>query len=465
MPPFSRGWTGQRFVRHINTSNIKPVYKKKTPKYKSSPIEGRAPPVPKSRKQPPPTIAPETYLPARSSLFARLLSRIPPVYRRTIGTTLIFTPFVLIAGLHCPFQPMWINGPSMEPMFNPNSNPDLPQTTDRILVQSLAFPTRRAAETEPGTVPGSDLRRGQIVVFRTPLDPNKIAVKRIVGIPGDRVQPLPGYGGGDGPVVVQYNHIWVEGDVDNREKSMDSNWYGPISQHLVLGKVVLLLEPWYRPKAIRIEEHKYPAKQKGRVEEDAVREASLDFDEVERSNSFKDGRVLRDLEMVRDNVNKTALLIQTNEAQRLKAVEYYKGANKEVQKNDPQSIDLARELLGVLEEALVKAGFDREDLRQAIGRSAEEKMAEIRKETQKEDPFVAVGSLPEFELPEQPERPVEEGPAARALREHLEKQRQERLEGVNNGLDDSERQQMWREQDRALRDGAERAKADAEKAR
>jgi signal peptidase I len=359
---------------------------------------------------------------------------------------------------------MYINGGSMAPFFNPNASPDLPETKDKILVQFSNFtplPTVTESAEDTGRIRGTTIHRGQIVVFKTPHDPYKIAVKRIVGIPGDRIQPLQGYKGGDEPVVVQYNHVWVEGDIDNRDKSMDSNWYGPISQHLILGKAILLLEPWYKPTVIRVEEHTYPAKVKGRVQENAVKDALLTPDELERSNAFADGRVLRDLNMLTGDFDATVAMIQSSEERRSKAIILYRGAHKELQRADPKTIGLAKDLIDALENTLVKVGFELDDLRQAVaGKGTEIRNRELEKEMQREDPFMQVGSLPDHALPE---RVVEEGPAARALREKLERNRKDRAEGKPNGLDDDERHGLWREQDRLIKENNERVEEEGMK--
>jgi signal peptidase I len=72
--------------------------------------------------------------------------------------------------------------------------------------------------------------RGDVVVLTSPLDPERIAVKRVVGIEGDRVQtrhhpdypPYP-----EKWVVVPKGNVWVEGDEGFR--GIDSNVYGPVS--------------------------------------------------------------------------------------------------------------------------------------------------------------------------------------------------------------------------------------------
>ena len=350
----------------------------------------------------------------------------------------------------------------MAPFFNPNASPDMPETKDKILVQSIMYQSRKDTGDASELVPGTGLRRGQIVVFNTPHDPSRIAVKRIVGIPGDRVQPLPGYGGGEEPVVVQYNHLWVEGDVEDRNRSIDSNWYGPICQNLVLGKVVSLLEPWYKPTMIKIEEHKYPARQKGRVEEHVVGDAMMSPDEVHKLEAFAEGTMITtQLEQIAEEMDEMVSSLRGSEQQRRDAYRYYSEAKKEVRRDDPRTLGTAKKMAALFEDALVKAGFDRDNLREEAGRIVDTfERKQLRKELQQEDPFTQVETLPDYDIPEAAEKEVEEGPASRALREHLEKQSKERLEGNPNSLDDSERQLMWKEQDRIMRENAERIKAE-----
>lgn len=85
-----------------------------------------------------------------------------------------------------------------------------------------------------------------VIVFYTPSNPERRAVKRIVALEGDRVQTRADY-----PVKwvdVPVGHVWVEGDNVERdgERSRDSNYYGPVSKGLVVGKVVGVVWPWGR---------------------------------------------------------------------------------------------------------------------------------------------------------------------------------------------------------------------------
>ncbi|PKS09045.1 hypothetical protein jhhlp_003658 [Lomentospora prolificans] len=75
--------------------------------------------------------------------------------------------------------------------------------------------------------PHLGLARGMIVTFKSPLDPAKTAVKRIVGLEGDLVWSR--HSGHYDAIRVPKGHIWVEGDAGNDKDSLDSNTYGPIS--------------------------------------------------------------------------------------------------------------------------------------------------------------------------------------------------------------------------------------------
>lgn len=86
-------------------------------------------------------------------------------------------------------------------------------------------------------VPGK-LQVGDVVVLRSPEDPNKILVKRILGIGGDEIKTRGQY-----PkqiCKIPPNHLWVEGD---NLHSVDSNNFGPVSVGLVMGKAACILFP------------------------------------------------------------------------------------------------------------------------------------------------------------------------------------------------------------------------------
>ncbi|MGB9857865.1 MAG: signal peptidase I [Dictyoglomaceae bacterium] len=106
--------------------------------------------------------------------------------------------------------------------------------------------------------------RGEIIVFKYPLDPSKEYVKRLIGLPGDTVEIKHGdvYVNGKllkedyvkrksddnyGPVKVPKDSYFVLGD--NRPVSVDSRYWGFVPKKNLVGKAILLLWP---PQRIQI---------------------------------------------------------------------------------------------------------------------------------------------------------------------------------------------------------------------
>jgi mitochondrial inner membrane protease subunit 2 len=275
-------------------------------------------------------------------IVARATGRISPSWRRFIGNTLLFTPIVGLAFLHWPYQIMHVSGSSMSPFLNPNNESYLPEGKDKILVQRLKVK------------PGTRLRRGDIVVFYTPHDPTKIAVKRIVGMPGDSVKPLEGYDGPD-TVVVGHHQIWVEGDAEDREKSRDSNWYGPISQSLVIGRVTALLEPWWRgPRWLDSEQHAYPAKKKNRVVEDAVAQRR-EGKQLNFRDFLRDGNAELYLETIQKDRPLAVRKLLTSATVLSDRSDTYRRAVFELKLQDPDTVDMAQSLVNELSTLFKKA--------------------------------------------------------------------------------------------------------------
>jgi signal peptidase I len=99
--------------------------------------------------------------------------------------------------------------------------------------------------------------RGDIVVFRFPLDENRRYIKRIIGKPGDTVMVLDGivYINGDqidepyisaaprysGEWTVEQGELFVLGD--NRNNSLDSKNWGTLPAENVIGRAELVYWP------------------------------------------------------------------------------------------------------------------------------------------------------------------------------------------------------------------------------
>lgn len=113
------------------------------------------------------------------------------------------------------------------------------------------------------------IERGDIVILKDPLDPNRDFIKRVVGLPGDRIQIrdhrvlvngeqlrepylrepwiAPGDWPGPGPTdarVVPRGSYFVLGD--NRDHSSDSRVFNSIQQDAIYGKAVVRFWPFQR---------------------------------------------------------------------------------------------------------------------------------------------------------------------------------------------------------------------------
>jgi len=104
----------------------------------------------------------------------------------------------------------------------------------------------------------SEPDRGEIIVFHFPLNPEKRYIKRIIGLPGDRIEvredhvvyingiatdepylaAAPRY---QGSWVVGLDQVFVLGD--NRNNSNDSHSWGMLDQDAIVGKAVLIYWP------------------------------------------------------------------------------------------------------------------------------------------------------------------------------------------------------------------------------
>jgi len=143
----------------------------------------------------------------------------------SVGISLFIILFV--------YQPVKVEGGSMEPGL---------QDQERIFINKLAYKL-------------DDIQRGDIVVFRYPRDQRKSFIKRVIGLPGDRVRVFDGrvYLNGrltSEPYVPQdyldsrsYPEVKVPADSyyvlgDHRSMSNDSRDFGPVQRSYIYGKAV-----------------------------------------------------------------------------------------------------------------------------------------------------------------------------------------------------------------------------------
>ncbi|KPJ85034.1 hypothetical protein AMJ57_04635 [Parcubacteria bacterium SG8_24] len=136
-------------------------------------------------------------------------------------------------------QPFYVNGASMEPNFYDH---------EYLIIDELSY---RFIPPE----------RGDIVVFRYPNDPRQYFIKRIIGLPGERIRIADGkvtihdaghpdgydigegsylgtgYTPGNKDVPLGPEEYFLMGD--NRSASLDSRTFGPVPRSFIVGRVLL----------------------------------------------------------------------------------------------------------------------------------------------------------------------------------------------------------------------------------
>ncbi len=125
---------------------------------------------------------------------------------------------------------------SMEPTLLPH---------DRVLVNKFLYRFRLP-------------QRGDVIVLKYPLNPQRNYIKRIIGLPGETVDIKDGklsingqlvrepylHGtpqGNYGPFTVPRDSVFVMGD--NRNNSEDSRSFGPLKKDLIVGQAVFIYWP------------------------------------------------------------------------------------------------------------------------------------------------------------------------------------------------------------------------------
>jgi len=90
------------------------------------------------------------------------------------------------------------------------------------------------------TVPFDTVKRGDVVIARSPADPKIRICKRVLGLKGDIKQ----YGNNSNfeKSYVPEGQVWLEGD--NSSVSRDSRTYGPVPLGLIEGKIVWRVFPF-----------------------------------------------------------------------------------------------------------------------------------------------------------------------------------------------------------------------------
>jgi signal peptidase I len=138
---------------------------------------------------------------------------------------------------------------------------------DHLLVDKFAFaPTLSSFERK--FLPISQIKRGDVIVFKYPQEPDRDFIKRVIGLPGEKLEmkrkdvyindkkldekyvhfnlPLSPEGKSEmpdiredfGPVIVPPNQYFMMGD--NRDNSADSRIWGFLQADYIKGKALLI---------------------------------------------------------------------------------------------------------------------------------------------------------------------------------------------------------------------------------
>jgi len=136
------------------------------------------------------------------------------------------------------YQPVRVEGTSMLPRLEDH---------DRLFINKFVYRI-------------SSIRRGDVVVFHYPRDPEKSYIKRVIALPGDRISIERGrvYVNGTmlhesyvpeeyrdtrslAEIVVPEDAYFMMGD--HRSISSDSREFGPVDRDLIYGKAVFVYWP------------------------------------------------------------------------------------------------------------------------------------------------------------------------------------------------------------------------------
>jgi len=138
-------------------------------------------------------------------------------------------------------EPFIVNGPSMDPTFS---------TGQFLIVDRLTY-----RFNEP--------QRGDVIIFRYPNNPKVYYIKRIIGLPGEKLTIENGKvnitSSGTSTILkepyIAESHLSKESETitldekqyfvmgDNRIQSSDSRLWGPLDKKLIIGRPIIRLFP------------------------------------------------------------------------------------------------------------------------------------------------------------------------------------------------------------------------------
>jgi len=166
------------------------------------------------------------------------------------------------------FQPFFVQGSSMEPNFEDKEYLIISEFGYKRTDVGFSYQDR---DINFFTVePFKKLERGDVAVFRYPKNPSQFFIKRIIALPGERIEIKDGrikIYNSENPngFVLEENYLSpseeTPGEVifnltdnqyfvmgDNRKYSSDSRSWGPLLKDDIIGKVLLRAWPLSRAK-------------------------------------------------------------------------------------------------------------------------------------------------------------------------------------------------------------------------
>ena len=150
----------------------------------------------------------------------------------------ILLALVIFFAIHFMIQNFRIDGTSMEPNVH---------NGEYVIVNKTAYWF------------GHNPQRGDVIIFNAPDQPQNDRVKRVIGLPGDKVEVRgdgtvyvngqqleepylpPHHSGTSGTWTVPEDQYFVMGD--NRSASLDSRAKGPVPRNKIIGKAWLIIWP------------------------------------------------------------------------------------------------------------------------------------------------------------------------------------------------------------------------------
>lgn len=87
-------------------------------------------------------------------------------------------------------------------------------------------------------------KHGDVIIAKSPYDPNTLVCKRLVGIEGDVIHVPSCDTFKERLVTIPNGHVWLQGD--NLKTSRDSREYGPVPYALLQGRAAFKIWPLNR---------------------------------------------------------------------------------------------------------------------------------------------------------------------------------------------------------------------------